>query len=110
MGASWEPIGWAEPLSLAHLRFLEAAGHQRSEFEDQRLVRAGDALEGPAEERHRRDDRRAQHQGVDAEASLPKRSTSRRKSAGYPKGRALRRSPFGAFPLLVWPPYVTGGP
>jgi hypothetical protein len=24
MGASWGPIGWAEPISLAHLRFLEA--------------------------------------------------------------------------------------
>jgi hypothetical protein len=112
-GAHGRLLGTArlgEPISLAHLRFLEATGYQRSEFEDQRLVQADDALEKRSEERRRWDDRRAQHQGADAEASILKRSTSRRKSAGYPKGRALRRSPFGAFPILAWPPDATGGP
>lgn len=60
MGASWGPIGWAHPSVMAHLRFLEATGYQRSEFEDNRLVQAGDALEERAEQRRWREQRRSE--------------------------------------------------
>jgi hypothetical protein len=51
LSASWGAIGWAQPLAVAHLGFLDACGYQRSEFEDARLTEAADALERRAAER-----------------------------------------------------------
>ncbi|MFP5377011.1 MAG: ParB/RepB/Spo0J family partition protein [Acidimicrobiia bacterium] len=53
LGASWGAIGWAQPLAVAHLGFLDACGYQRSEFEDARLTAAADALERRAAEGRR---------------------------------------------------------
>lgn len=53
LGASWGAIGWAQPLAVAHLGFLDACGYQRSEFEDARLTAAADALKRRAAERRR---------------------------------------------------------
>ena len=65
MGPSWGPIGWADPTVVAHLRFLEDSGYQRSEFEDQRLTKAAEALEERAAERQRWRERQAEHDRVD---------------------------------------------
>ncbi len=48
-----------------HLRFLEDAGYQRSEFENDRLAKAAEAFEERAAERHRWRERRAQHDQMD---------------------------------------------
>lgn len=50
MGALWGPMGWADPAVVAHLRFLDAAGYVRSDFEDERLVLAAEGLERRAAE------------------------------------------------------------
>jgi ParB/RepB/Spo0J family partition protein len=50
MSTSWGPLGWADPAVVAHLRFLDAAGYVRSEFENERLVKAAEALERRAAE------------------------------------------------------------
>lgn len=60
MGASSGAIGWARPASIAHLRFLEDAGYQRNEFEEDRLAKAAEALEQDADDRRRWRDRRAE--------------------------------------------------
>ncbi len=65
MGPSWGPIGWADPTVVAHLRFLEEAGYQRSEFEDERLAKAADALDERAAERQRWRERRAEQDQAD---------------------------------------------
>lgn len=59
MGASWGAIGWAQPSVLAHLEFLEASGYERSDFENDRIEQAADALEERARERQRWAERRA---------------------------------------------------
>ena len=64
LGASWGAIGWAQPAAIAHLRFLEATGYQRSEFEEDRLIQAADALEQAAADRRQWLDRRAQEDAV----------------------------------------------
>ncbi|HET7488807.1 MAG TPA: ParB/RepB/Spo0J family partition protein [Acidimicrobiales bacterium] len=53
LGTSWGAIGWASPTAVAHLRFLDDHGYQRSEFEDQRLAEAADALEEREAQRRR---------------------------------------------------------
>ena len=65
LGASWGAIGWAQPAALAHLRFLDDCGYRRSEFEDQRLRDAAEALERRAEERRRWSERRSQETSPD---------------------------------------------
>ena len=65
LGASWGAIGWAQPAALAHLRFLDDCGYRRSEFEDQRLSEAAEALERRAEERRRWSERRSQETSPD---------------------------------------------
>ena len=61
MGPSWGAIGWADPGVVAHLRFLEDARYQRSEFEDERLGRAAEALEERAADHQRWRERRPEH-------------------------------------------------
>lgn len=53
-------IGWADPSVVAHLRLLESAGYRRSDFEEQRLKKAADALEERAADRQRWRERRAE--------------------------------------------------
>jgi ParB/RepB/Spo0J family partition protein len=65
MGPSWGPIGWADPTVVAHLRFLEESGYQRSEFEDERLTKAAEALEERAADRQRWRERQAEHDQAD---------------------------------------------
>ena len=65
MGSSWGPIGWADPTVVAHLRFLEESGYQRSEFEEERLTKAAEALEERAAERQRWRERQAEHDQAD---------------------------------------------
>ena len=65
LGASWGAIGWAQPAALAHLRFLDDCGYRRSEFEDQRLRDAAEALERRAEERRRWSERRSEEASTD---------------------------------------------
>ncbi len=50
MGASnGEPSGGAQPSVTPHLRFLEASGYERSEFENDRIEQAAEALEERAD-------------------------------------------------------------
>lgn len=65
MGPSWGAVGWAQPVAVAHLRFLDDCGYQRSEFEDQRLIEAAETLARRAEERRRWSDRRAAEASTD---------------------------------------------
>ena len=67
MGPSWGAVGWAQPLAVSHLRFLDDCGYQRSEFEDERLTEAAEELERRAEERRRWSERRAAEASEDGE-------------------------------------------
>ena len=69
MGPSWGAVGWAQPLAVSHLRFLDDCGYQRSEFEDQRLTEATEEVERRAEERRRWNERRAAEASTDNGAS-----------------------------------------
>ena len=70
MGVSWGAIGWARPAVITHLRFLEDTGYQRSEFEEDRLAKAAEAIEAEAADRRRWQERRAEVNSADV-GSMP---------------------------------------
>ncbi len=70
LGASWGAIGWAHPAAVAHLAFLDANGYQRSEFENQRLTQAADALEERAQRLQRPPEQQDDEVAVDDSAEV----------------------------------------